>query len=462
MRKFISSPLFISWINSIFGLLGFLFIVPIASAHLSGTQFTLWLFANSVIAVGILFESSVSVVFTRTLTSIIERRSLADKYRSETENIKLAEFVCASFVLYVTVALLGGVISYSAGLSSINSLVQVGLASIEAKLSLLSIAAIVFTGVILSFGRSVLIADKKLRLQRYIMLITTVGKLVVSAAIFAKFEKVDLALISIAFVNLIEAFTIVKLSWSLQKLVFIARPKLYALGEFSSPFLKTLIIRIGGYLTMYSSSLIVVRYLPNEADAYLLSFRLVQAAASVSLIPVSISLSALTRMRARVNAGSVPTGAFVDSALQIIGISVSCMFFLSLGLLLFGSLILEFATNGKSLLGKEQLAYMCWIFLLESHHVAHAMVYETQNRVPFLGISIISGLAIFFLSIFFVPYFGVWGLLVVLNFVQMCANNWVPVWCNLQQWDLLFGKYLSQLIKVAIFPSISRMIDPDA
>ena len=462
MFKLLTNPLITSWANSILGLLGFLLVVPIASNHLSDPQFTLWLFANSIIAVGILFESAVSVVFTRTLTAYIERRSISRNDCFQAANDKVAVFISTSLILYLVVGLIGGLTAYLAGVYSIDGLISIGLDPAEAHQTLLALGAIACSSILLSFGRSVLIANQQMRVQRSSMLITTIGKLLVSVTIFSVIPRVDYAMAAITLVNVLEILFLTVLSWKVQRLALRSRPNLRVMDEFAVPFVKTFLIRIGGYLAMYSSSVIIVRYAPTNADAYLLSFRLVQAAASVSMIPVSISLPALTRLRVRIEADQQPVSAFVDAALRIIAFGLSCMLFMLLGLLLLGPWMLEIATSDKTLLEPAALAYLCLIFFLESHHVAHSMVYETQNRVPFLAISIVSGVVILGLSMLLVPHFGIWGGLVTLNLVQISGNNWFPVWLNLRQWGMSWTVYLRFVVRMLLHPSPSKIINSDA
>lgn len=444
------------------GLLGFLLVLPIASAYLSKPQFTLWLLGNSILAFGIVFETSVSVVFTRILTTYLERKSLTQATDLKAGNDRAAGFICSSLVLYVVVGLIGGLASYLAGTVSLNALIANGLDPTEAHRTLLALGAIACSSILLSFGRSVLIADQQMRIQRVAMLITTVAKLIVSTAVFATLARVDLAMAAIALLNVVEWVLVTSLSWRVQRLALKTRPSLRMMDEFAVPFMKTFLIRIGGYLTMYSSSIIVVRYAPADADAFLLSFRLVQAAAAVSMIPVSISLPALTRLRARIEESQQSPSAFTEDALRVIVLGVSCMFLMLLVLLLVGPKMLEMTNSGQTLLGTAALAYLCLIFLLESHHVAHAMVYETQNRVPFLGISIVSGVAMLGLTTLLVPHLGIWGALIALNLVQMSANNWVPVWLNLRQWELSWTTYLGIAVRMGLRPSPSKVLDPDA
>ena len=437
-------------------------VMPVVSAHLSAPQFTFWLFANSIIAIGILFETSVSVVFTRTLTAYIERRSLANVAEVKEANDRIAGFICTSSILYIVVGIIGGFVSYIAGIQSIEGLIEIGLDISEAHNAMLALSFIACSSILLSFGRSVLIANQQMRTQRIIMLLTTVSKLLISIAIFSTLPRVDVAMAAVGILNTVETVMVTVLSWSVQRLAVRSRPNLKFMDEFAVPFVKTFLIRIGGYLSMYSSSIIIVRYTPAVADAFLLSLRLVQAAGSVSLIPVSISLPALTRLRARIIANKRSFSTFVEAALGIIVFGMICMILMLLGLILLGPKLLELTTNGKTLLQTGALAYMCLIFLLESHHIAHAMVYETQNRVPFLGISIVSGIAILIFSMILVPHFGVWGALIALNLVQLSANNWVPVWLNLRQWGLSWANYFRIFARMGLMSYKSKLLDPDA
>lgn len=451
-----------SWLNSILGLLGFILVLPVAAKALNEPQFTLWLFGNSVIAIGILFETSVSVVFTRMLTGYLEQRSLVRGTSGfQAAKTRVMGFLSTALALYLSVSVIGGAIAWLAGRFSIDGLVQIGLDASEASRSLLALGAIAGSSILLAYARSVLIAIQRMRTQRIIMLFSTIGKLLINVSVFASLHRVDLAMAMIALLNVAETILVVGLSWSVQHLALKARPRFIYVDEFFVPFLKTFVIRVGGYLTMYSSAFIIVRYAPQSADSYLLAFRLVQAATSVSLIPVSISMPALTRLRTRIKAGQQPLSGFANTALRLIFFSVTSLLFLLCSLLLFGPWIVDVATSDKTLLGTGALAYLCFIFLLEGHHVAHAMVYETQNRIPYFLVAVGSGIATLALSLLLVPRFGVWGALVSLNLVQMAGNNWVPVWFNLREWGCRWSRYFAAAARQIPRPSPSALLNPD-
>lgn len=463
MIRFFANSLVVSWLNSIMGLVGFLFVLPVASYYLTAPQFTVWLFGNSIIAIGILFETSVSVVFTRLLTGYLQNKSfLTGTGQFHTVSVKLAGFVSSSFALYTTVSLIGAALAWLAGWFSIKSLIEIGLDETEAYSTLLAFAAVAGSSIILSYGRSTLIAMQQMHTQRLYMLASTIGKLIISVLVIAYLQRVDVTMTAIAVLNLVESIIVIFLSWSVHRLGLGARPNLVHLDEFFIPFFKTLVIRIGGYLTMYSSAVIIVRYAPQDADSYLLSLRLAQAGASVSMIPVSISLPALTRMRVRIKAGHRPVSDFTIEALRVIFFGVTCMILLLGAFVVFGPSVIDFATSDKELLPTAALAYLALIFFLEGHHQAHAMVYETQNRIPYFLVIIVSGITILILSLLVVPHFGIWGALVSINIVQMAANNWVPVWLNLREWGLSWSSYIFRAFHMVPRPAPAKLLNPDS
>lgn len=443
------------------GLLGFLFVLPVASHHLTEPQFTLWLFGNSVIAIGVLFETSVSVVFTRMLTAYLENMSLASGTdRFSAAGSRVAGFVSTSFALYIAVSLIGTAFAWVAGRFAIAGLIEIGLDEAEAYSTLFAFAAVAGSSIILAYGRSTLIAMRKMQVQRLYMLASTIAKLIFSVVVIAYMQRVDVTMAAIAALNLAETAAMFALSWDVQKMGRTKRPRPSDLDEFFVPFFRTFVIRIGGYLTLYSSALIIVRYVPQEADYYLLSLRLAQAGASVALVPVSISMPALTRLRARIRAGQQPSSDFTNAALTVVFFGVSSMILLLGSLVLLGPWVIQGVAN-KSLLPTFALSYLCLIFLLEGHHQAHAMVYETQNRIPYFSVTVVSGAAIMLVSLIAVQHFGIWGALLSINLVQMAANNWVPVWFNLREWGMSWAQYFARALQTVPRPKPSKLLNPD-
>ena len=462
MLNIFKNPLVVSWLNSLIGLLSFIVIVPVASEYFTETQFTLWLFSSSVIAIAIIFETSVSVVFTRMLTGYLEAEKLeALKQGSDELKDAISGFLISSCVLYAAAASLGGVFAWLVARVSVGGLVELGLAESEARSTIIAFGVAAGSSIILSYPRSILIAIRKLHMQRVFMLTNTAFKVILSLLLIVFVSRVDVLMVLYVGLNIVESFLLLFFIGPVLRGRTIVLPKFVFLKDFVQPFLRTLVIRVGGYLTLYSSALIVVRHAPADADSYLLSFRLAQAGASVSMIPVSICLPALARLRKRILVGENEASDFVESALRVIFFGVTCMLLL-LGVLLFvGPSLIEYVSS-KSLLPFTALSVLCLVFFFDGHNQAHAMVYETQNKVPYFLVSLCSGISILVLSYYLVPVFSIWGALIAMVAALVAVNGWIAVWYNLSEWGVGISVYIKTAIVQVPRPSISKLINPDS
>ncbi len=414
--------------------------MPVALAYLNSNQITLWLLTNSILAISVLFEGSISVVFTRMLSA----RYAQHESSNHNDKRKLHEFIIGVFLIYAAAS----VISAFAGLYSARfAIIGIanGLNHQEDTWSPFLFASCMMVSILLAFFRSVKISQGGIRQQRMVQLAFAIVKLAATPVIFYAYKDVATYLIFFTISTGVEFIV----SVSLVRADFLAAcrstPSGASLKEFWRPFWMTSVVRVGGYLTLYSTSLIVVRYAPLESAAYLLSFRLVQALNSVSLIPLSVALPRLARLRVGTESSAKLRHEFIQISINLIA--------LSSGLFTIGAILLNIAlpilphvisTKGSQF-SQSFTLYLCLIFLFECHHVGHAMIYETKNKVPFLWIATISGSLITIGSIIAVPAFGAWGAIIVINVVQLCGNNWYSVYLNLQEWHMNFKDYLSHI-----------------
>jgi O-antigen/teichoic acid export membrane protein len=96
------------------------------------------------------------------------------------------------------------------------------------------------------------------------------------------------------------------------------------------------------------------------------------------------------------------------------------------GLIFFGPLLLHIIGSRVILPSKVILIVFSIVLLLESNHSNFATFIVTNNKVPFVSSSVISGAFITLGSFIILKYtiFGVLGLVCVQGVVQLCYNNW--------------------------------------
>lgn len=95
-------------------------------------------------------------------------------------------------------------------------------------------------------------------------------------------------------------------------------------------------------------------------------------------------------------------------------------------IILFGHQVLSFIGSSINLLPAKLTIFMAVYLFLENNHSMFATFITSENRVPFIKASLLSGVSIVVLSIVLSSKteLGLWSLLLSQAVVQLCYNNW--------------------------------------
>lgn len=104
-----------------------------------------------------------------------------------------------------------------------------------------------------------------------------------------------------------------------------------------------------------------------------------------------------------------------------------------------GNDLLTIIHSNTKLLDTNILIFMLVILFLEYNHSNFATMIVTKNEVPFVKVSLVSGIGVVGGSLVNILVFdlGLWGMLAAQFFVQLAYNNWYWPWCVMK--DLQIG-----------------------
>lgn len=161
--------------------------------------------------------------------------------------------------------------------------------------------------------------------------------------------------------------------------------------------------------------------------AYLLTIRIIGILKQVSQAPMYAYLpnmiSLFSQQQWQSLKQNIVTGISRILTLAVLGL---------IALILLGNPILEFMSVESRILDSSALLLIGLTLLLDLHHSAHVQVFLFSNKMPFLLPALISGLCIFGIGHLTLPLYGLWGLLWTQFIVQLCCNNWYPVYLSLK------------------------------
>lgn len=188
-------------------------------------------------------------------------------------------------------------------------------------------------------------------------------------------------------------------------------------------------IGLGGYLITQSGGLISGSLKDTGLTAsYLFTLRLLSIARNLALAPVQVAVPQFIRLRTEGNISKLKRELFFRISLCLSISSILCLLFWWIG-----GIYLDYAGKDITLLPGSMYLLASVTAILEVNHCAYSVFYITNNRVPFLWASLISGASIVILSILVVEAWSIWGLLIVQAMVQLMYNNWYPVYLVMKE-----------------------------
>lgn len=191
----------------------------------------------------------------------------------------------------------------------------------------------------------------------------------------------------------------------------------------------------GNYLISYASSIIIVQTDNTSLMAnYLFTQRVFLIIKRMSEAPfyanVQKTFKLLAQKKIRLFKLIVSEYIFLSLVISILSI---------FGIGLFGNMILILFDIDTQFLSGMIFIVMSLTLIFELHSGMHATIYTSTNQIPFLIPSIISGGIILSIGFFILPFYGLFGIILLQFLVQLSFNNWFSVYLslNLTKWRFL-------------------------
>jgi hypothetical protein len=189
---------------------------------------------------------------------------------------------------------------------------------------------------------------------------------------------------------------------------------------FVRPSLQWTGINLGGVLILASGPLIVARQVGLDAVPQFAVLRqLAETMYVLALIPAQMSEPFVARAAA---AGDhVGVVGFLRRNVRLVGtlMVVGAMAGAVLGRELIGAWV-----GIEHFAGYASLWLMLLLYLLEAHHVTHAMVVMATGRVVFVRVALVAGAATVVGGMVFARWWGVGGMIAAMLVAQLATNTW--------------------------------------
>lgn len=156
-----------------------------------------------------------------------------------------------------------------------------------------------------------------------------------------------------------------------------------------------------------------------EAADFALAVQMLLILQSLAMLPFNLALPRLNLMRAQ--------SAEADMR-QLFGraliVSLGLFAVAAAGLVMAGPPMLRLVGSSTGLPGTWLLLALCLVVLLELNHGLCANLITTDNRVPFVGAGLVTGIGIVLTCWFVAPVWGAAGMVAGIALWQAAYNNW--------------------------------------
>ena len=371
---------FLSWAIQILSLVSFIILIPIINDNYIAATYDLWIFINTILVFGIVFEVSLIGPVTRILSYLHSGNKVFDANGTKVRlSCTFNQAVSSLLFFYFAIAILA--------LLTVVILAQVFGSHFDSNHSLMAkiFSLVAFFQVLASISKSVMIATMKIAHQRLLQLLIYTTRLVVA---------VTAASMSLPFMFIIGVFVVSAVC----ELFLYTR---YSNFKFETPtnsevlfivisnFRKTLPLKLSVTLTNFSTSLVIGLTSLTNLSMYILTFRVFYMIGSIANVPLTLSLPSIYREVTRSSA-LYPSNwlnyYIVTIALYSIGSAVfmiSIFYFpKNLGL----DLSIYFLNDFKTIF---LIALFC---LLECNRVVFVQLCEASNRVQYSALYVLASL----------------------------------------------------------------------
>jgi len=177
---------------------------------------------------------------------------------------------------------------------------------------------------------------------------------------------------------------------------------------------------IFGYLTVETKRLVTAEFFDLVVVASLgVSLQLARAIKQISSIWVSVKYPVFSQMR--VNNDFQRLNQLL---MQRLVLSATTFVMFSIGYILLGKLLLEMLNSNTQLLAQSMLVMICLTAFFEMISEVSYQIVLTENRNPFVPVSIITGVLVVSASLILVVPYGIWGILVASLLGQATFSFW--------------------------------------
>ncbi|HBL5393535.1 TPA: hypothetical protein LR347_004656 [Enterobacter hormaechei] len=433
----INKTLVYSWLGTTLSFGGFLIILPMATAKLTISDLNFWLYSTTLLAIGAIVESSIFNPFTRLLIYAKEKKTIYYNRGAVGHVNGYNSSLIFSLISCLVLSLFVFLIVFMTSVLTVSNNVGNNI------LFLISVTCLFKTFNV--YNVSILLSKEKILTHKKIVFFISLAKTIFTILILINAPTIN----NIMLTNL--SFTILEAMLCYvchkEKIIFrtTIKEQLNIYNSISGPVFKTFIIRVGGYFIGQSMAMLSQSLPLEDSTALLFSLKCVTLIYRFSLIPSSIKIPLITKLRANGNSIDIR-----KQLMTVVGFSTAVYWFGSICMIIFGNCIFSFFEIRSHFINFELLIFLCIIYFLELHHVIHSMFYETTNNIPFLAISIFSGGLIIaggLLSIK-IGNLSILTLLLIQFFVQLLGNNWFPVLLNLKSVNLGVVEYLCGILRL--------------
>jgi len=182
------------------------------------------------------------------------------------------------------------------------------------------------------------------------------------------------------------------------------------------------LVVLGSFLTLRANNLTASAYLGLAVTSqYALTNQMFAAVTSLSVVIMSIEMQRMSQQRV--------AGDLVALRRRVSRSLIASLLVYIAGatlIVVFGQPLISLIGGHTQILGRPMLIATALMLLLSFNHTCANYITETGNKVPFVGATIISGIAVVVLAVAGLQLgkFGVWWLILSQLVVQGVYNNW--------------------------------------
>jgi O-antigen/teichoic acid export membrane protein len=451
-----ANPTMISWANQGITIAGFMMIVVVALRSFTTQQFGLWMSLNILIGIGQLADLGFRLAASRGLawyySGAVELPDYAeDGFRrtavagGQPNILAMARLIRTLQCVYLGLAAVSVPLTCIAGYWLCQNLIGLsGGASGDwvAVGFTIGVVALNITGGLYS---GLLQGLNEIALLNGIQLVCGILRVVASCILLAAEFKVLALMLAALAVMLVQvvwtrwAFFRPQNPWITILPQTIRFDRLIFFKIWPSTW-RTGVIVIGGYFITQGASMVATQLSdPALIASYLLTAKVYSVLGSMATVPLNVLLPQITYLRAKKMTKAIQQLI----ASRILPVLIVLTFMAAMASIVGNPVLGYFGSPVRLIEGPTAWLLTIWV-VLEAHHVFHSNVYSTTNHLPFVVLSLTSGLLIVSLGVLVAPW-GVMWLAIVQTGVQIIGNNWYPVYLNLKSLDWHIDDYLSKI-----------------